>query len=292
MQVLAVGLGGTELRAARVDAAGGLAALAVTATHAAAGPDAVIEQIVALAREVRGDAAIVRLGVAAPGPLDPGAGVVLAAPTLAGWRDVPLAARLKARLGLDVVLENDANAAALGEWRFGAARGTGSMVFVTISTGIGGGVVADGRLLHGRRGLAGEVGHMCVTQADAPCACGGAGCWEAVASGTALVRAGRTLGLADGPAIEAAARAGHRAARALLQQEARWLGIGIANLLHLYSPDCVVLGGGVMACFDMLQAEIRATVDARAMPAYRDVPIRPAALGANAGLIGAASLVL
>jgi glucokinase len=294
--VLAVDLGGTELRAALVDGSGRILATQATATDAAGGPDAVIGQMVELVERVRGDEPVTRLGLAAPGPLDPDAGVVLAAPMLAGWRDVPLVAALRDRLGLDVVLENDANAAALGEWRFGAGRGTRSMVFVTVSTGIGGGVVVDGHLLHGRRGMAAEVGHMSVTQGVA-CVCGGVGCWEAVASGTALARAAAaTLAADGGPAtgrqVEAAARRGESAALALLDAEADWLGIGIANLLHLYSPERVVLGGGVMACFDLLRERMAAMVRARAMPAYRDVPVVLAELGGRAGLIGAASLVL
>lgn len=304
--VLAIDLGGTELRGALVGEDGGFLATATTPTLAACGPDAVIAQIVEMAERLRVGASVARLGIAAPGPLDPGSGIVLAAPTLAFWRDVPLAVRLAETLHLKVVLENDANAACLGEWRFGAGRGRSSMVFATISTGIGGGVVVDGRLLHGFRGLAGEIGHMSVTQEGVACVCGGSGCWEAVASGSALsraaaacVRSGASPLLArlaggdeaTGRHVEAAARQGDAACLSLLDAQARWLGIGIANLLHLYSPELVVLGGGVMACFDLMRDRIVATVRARAMAAYRDVPIVAAELGARAGLVGAASLV-
>lgn len=291
MPVLAVDLGGTELRAALVDQTGAFLAAASTTTDAQGGPAAVVEQIAALVAPLRSHptaACVTRLGIAAPGPLDPHAGIVLAAPMLRGWVDVPLAALLCRRLALDVVLENDANAAALGEWRFGAGRGARSIVYVTISTGIGGGVIVDGALLHGRRGLAGEIGHMIVTQADTPCACGGSGCWEAVASGTALARAaGR-----PGQHVEAAARQGDAAALALLDAEACWLGIGLANLLHLYSPERLVMGGGVMACLDLMRPRIEATLRSRAMPAYRDVAVVAAELGGRAGLVGAAGLVL
>jgi glucokinase len=160
---LAVDLGGTDLRAAVIDEAGEVLSLATTATDSRGGPDAVVAQIVGLAGRVLADAdhpPVVGVGVCAPGPLDPVAGIVLAAPTLHGWGEVPLAALLHMRLGHPVMLENDANAAALGEFRFGAGRGTRNMVFVTVSTGIGGGVIADGRLLHGRRGMAAEIGHM------------------------------------------------------------------------------------------------------------------------------------
>ena len=250
---------------------------------------------------------IVGLGVGAPGPLDPIAGISIAPPTLAGWHDVPLARLLQQRLGTPVGVENDANAAALGEWRFGAGRDTRSMVFVTVSTGIGGGVIADGRLLHGRRGLAAEIGHMTIADgSEDACFCGVRGCWESLASGTALGRRAARLAAAGeaptllelaggGPVtsrhVTSAARQGDQAALALLATEARWLGVGIANLLHLYSPERVILGGGVGSCLDLMQAEIERTLRTRAMPPYRDVPVVAAELGANAGLVGAASLV-
>ena len=188
---LAVDLGGTDLRAAVVSETGVVSAFASVETDSRGGPDAVVMQIAGLLDEVRRAAgcAPVGVGVAAPGPLDPEAGLVIAPPTLAGWRDVPLAALLEARLDLPVRIVNDANAAALGEWRFGAGRGTRNMVFVTVSTGIGGGVIVDGRLLHGFRGLAAEIGHMTIADGSPDYLFGGApGAFEALASGTALGR--------------------------------------------------------------------------------------------------------
>jgi glucokinase len=206
-----------------------------------------------------------------------------------------------------VKLENDANAAALGEWRYGAGRGTTSMVFMTVSTGIGGGIIADGRILHGRRGLAAEIGHMAITSESERCFCGAIGCFEAVASGTALGRRatastrpfdGSVLRALSGDAdisgrhvVDAARKADPQAIE-LLAAEARWLGIGITNLLHLYSPDIVVMGGGISHGFDLLHDQIQATVADRAMAVYRAVPIVVAQLGRHAGLIGAASLIL
>ncbi|WP_292436978.1 ROK family protein, partial [Mesorhizobium sp.] len=225
----------------------------------------------------------------------------------AGWHNVPLIDILSRQFGLPVRLENDANAAALGEWRFGAGRGAGSLVFVTVSTGIGGGVVADGHIYHGRRGLAAEIGHMTITGEGDRCFCGNVGCFEAVASGTALGRRATRLTkpgdgsvlrrLSDDGDVSArhvvdAARAGDAAAGELVDTEAKWLGIGFTNLLHLYSPDLIVMGGGLANGFDLLAPGIRATVDERAMKAYRDVPIVPAELGDRAGLVGAASLIL
>ncbi len=310
-RALAVDLGGTELRAAVVDEAGRTVAFASTETDSTGGPEAVIAQILALTTRVRaeaGGAAPVGMGVAAPGPLDPATGVVLAPPTLRGWQNVPLAALLGERLALPVRIENDANAAALGEWRFGAGRGTRSMVFVTVSTGIGGGVIADGRLLHGHRGLAAEIGHMTIALGSDRALFGGAaGAWEAVASATALgheaerrargPNGARLRALAAGGALTArhvvaAAREDDGLARALIDEEAHLLGVGIVNLLHLYAPERVIVGGGLGAALDLMQGGIEATVRARALAPHRDVPVVAAALGRQAGLVGAACLIL
>ncbi|MBB4227204.1 ROK family protein [Rhizobium mongolense] len=306
---LAFDLGGTELRAALVGDGGNLLAFASMPTLAKDGPDAVIEQIAMLAERTCSevpDAQPLGIGIGAPGPLDPVAGILTAPPTLSGWREVPLASRLQDRLNLPVRLENDANAAALGEWRFGAGRGAASLVFVTVSTGIGGGVISDGRIVHGRRGLAGEIGHMTITSESERCLCGAVGCFEAVASGTALGRrataltkpgdgsALRTLshdGDVTGRHVVEAARSGDETALGLIDREARWLGIGFTNLLHLYSPDMIVMGGGISYGYDLLRKPIEATIQERAMPAYRDVPVVPAQLGRHAGLVGAASLI-
>lgn len=306
----AVDLGGTELRAALVREDGRIEAVTRTTTDATGGPAAVIVQIEDLIEhlaERSGANAAIGLGVAAPGPLDPVAGVALGPPTLRGWKDVPLAALLQDHIGLRVRLENDANAAALGEWHFGAGRGTQSMVFVTVSTGIGGGIVADGKLLHGRRGMAGEIGHMTVAYGASESLFGGAaGAWEALASGTALGRAAtRCMAGEGGERLRALAGAGAATARhvvmaarendalaaALLRQEAEWLGVGFVNLLHLYAPECIVVGGGLGAALDLMQDDIDRAIQARALAPYRDVPIVPAALGGEAGLVGAASLI-
>ncbi|MER9409490.1 ROK family protein [Mesorhizobium sp. M0589] len=307
---LAFDLGGTALRGALVESDGNIVAHASAPTLAGAGSEAVIGQIVALAGTLLREhpqAKVAGIGVGAPGPLDPKAGIVIAPPTLAGWHDVPLIDILGQHFGLPVRLENDANAAALGEWRFGAGRGSGSLVFVTVSTGIGGGVVADGHIYHGRRGLAAEIGHMTITGEGDRCFCGAIGCFEAVASGTALGRrATRLTAPGDGSLLRRlsndgdvsarhvveAAKAGDANALDLIEAEAQWLGIGFTNVLHLYSPDLIVMGGGLSNGFDLLAPSIRAVIQQRAMPAYRDVPIVQAELGDRAGLIGAASLIL
>lgn len=308
--VLAADLGGTRLRAALADLEGRFLRRLEWATEAERGRQALLERIVALIQQVRGDTPdedLLGIGVGTPGPLDPTTGVVLSAPNMPGWVDLPLQAVLEERLGLPVRLVNDANGAALGEWVYGAGRGHQNLVYITISTGIGGGVIADGRLLLGHRGLAGEVGHMTL-QADGPrCNCGNYGCWEALASGTAIgrdgaeeVRAGRSALLqqlcrgqpeqVDARMVGQAAAQGDAAASEIIKRAARYCGVGMVNLLHLYSPEIILVGGGVAKLGDLLFRPMRRAVREQAMPAYRNVPIDPASLGENMGLLGAVAL--
>lgn len=306
--VIGIDLGGTDLRAALVGPDGAVRAHVRTRTDARGGPGSVIDQMAALVADL-GPAAghARRIGVGSPGPLDAEAGIVTGPPTLHGWRDVPVRSLLEDRLKRPVMLDNDGHAAALGEWRFGAARGCRHFVYVTVSTGIGGGVVADGRILRGRGGLAGHVGHMIVSESDIRCSCGNRGCWEALASGTAVDKAVRAAALedpegaiaraaSDGPvdarALGAALAAGDRAAERIVAREADLLGIGFVNLAHLYSPERIVVGGGISALFPAMEARIRAVFEERAMREFRDVAIVRAGLGSDAGVIGAAALAM
>jgi glucokinase len=264
-----------------------------------------IQRLVAAVTQGVAPERLTGVGVCSPGPLDSAAGVVMYISTMPGWVDIPLVAWLGEALQRPVVLENDAISAAIGEWRFGAGRGLSDLVYVTVSTGLGGGVIAYGRVLRGRRTMAGHIGHMTTQPQGETCSCGNRGCWEAQASGTALgARARRRVAdrpesalAAFGPALDAshvmdAARAGDALAGELVAFEAAELGLGIVNLMHLFSPQAVVVGGGVSAGFDLLQPGIAAEVARRALPPFRDVPVVAAALGPNAGLAGAASLVL
>lgn len=306
---IGIDLGGTHLRAVRLDEDGTLLAHARERTAALDGPAAVVDQICRLARAVWDGASgePAGLGVCVAGPVDAVAGVVLEAWTMAGWHNVPLQAWLEERTGLPVTLANDANAAALGEWRYGAGQGCRHFVFVTVSTGIGGGVIADGRLLLGDRGIAGEVGHMIVARDGPRCNCGACGCWEAVASGTALAR-NANLAQATAPQstlhrlagerpltaqdVGAAARTGDPLAMRLVHEEGEWLGIGLAGLLHLFSPQRIAVGGGLANLLDLFMPQIVHEIRTRAMPPYRDVPVVAAALGDNAGVVGAGTLAL
>lgn len=307
---LAVGvdLGGTQVRVALVDHRGVVLARAATSTDAAGGPRAVVQQIRQLVVETtRGvePSSLAGVGVCAPGPLDGEAGVVLGIPTLPGWVDIPVVEWLREALSLPITLENDGVAATIGEWRFGAGRGLSDFVYVTVSTGIGGGVIADGRVLRGRRRLAAHLGHMTILPEGEVCRCGNKGCWEAQASGTALGDFARQLAadapgsdlFKHGPSVDArhvmeAARAGDELGLRLVAREAELLGIGIVNLLHLFSPYAVVIGGGVSSGFDLLRPGIERHIRTRALPPFRDVPVVAAQLGQNSGVVGAASLVL
>ncbi|MEY2874203.1 MAG: glucokinase [Pseudomonadota bacterium] len=305
---IGIDLGGTQVRAALVAPDGRLLARAATPTDTEGGPRAVVEQIrqlVASVSEGHAPSDLAGIGVCAPGPLDGEAGVVLGIPTLPGWTNIPLVAWLQAALQLPVLLENDGVGAAIGEWRFGAGRGLENFVYVTVSTGIGGGVIADGRVLRGRRQLAAHVGHMTTAPDGEICRCGNRGCWEAQAAGPALARLARraaarhpdsclaALGDAlDAASVVHAARDGDALARQLIAQEAAHLGLGIVNLLHLYSPERIVLGGGVAQGFDLLHPGIAQEIARRALPPFRDVPVVQAQRGQDAGLVGAASLML
>ncbi len=302
--IIGVDLGGTQLRAALVEETGAILEEVRMPSRAADGPPSVVERIVACAAQVRaalpagGD--LLGIGLGAPGPLDPFTGEVLFAPNLPGWRDVPLRRMVEERTGLSVELGNDANAAALGEWLFGGGQGARNLAYITVSTGIGGGVIADGRLLLGHRGLGTEVGTSIIDVSSGAW-------WEHLASGTGLAQAAADAMRSD-PAsalhalatpeivtaahVSQAAAAGDPLALRLMEREGELLGIGLTNILHLFSPELILMGGGVIVHNPGLIARAAATIRARAIHVYHDVPVRLAALGDRAGILGAAALFL
>ncbi len=289
---LAFDLGGTNLRAAVIDAAGTVLRRNAEPTDVNGGPKAIIAQMLHLADQLGGLEEIAAAGIAAPGPLDSGSGRIIGIPTLPGWENYPLRDAMADKLARPVVLENDGIAAAYGEWNFGAGRGLSHMIYVTVSTGIGGGVIADGKVLRGQRGMAGHIGHMMIA-ADGPrCACGGTGCFEALASGTAFSAAARHAGYGDASMAVKAARQGDANALALVERQADLLGYGFASLLHLYAPQRLVVGGGVSDALDLMQARIHAQIERHAMPPFRGIGILKAELDGNSGLVGAAALAL
>lgn len=304
---LTIDLGGTQIRAALADADGKLHHRRSARTDSTSGSVAhVVEQMATLAQEVLAQATpgdVRAIGLSSPGPLDAAEGHIISITTIKGFVDVPIVRLLEARLPYNVHLENDAVAAAVGEWKHGAGQGVGSLVYITVSTGLGGGIISDGHVVRGRKGLAGHIGHMKIEANGVRCLCGNPGCWEAYASGTSWAQRARVAAAGrndtalgrhgaeiDPAAIFAAAQAGDRLAQKLVAEEADYLGIGIVSLLHLLSPEVIVMGGGVSNGFEQLIGGIRARVEADAMPAFRAVPVKRAALAGDSGLVGAAML--
>ncbi|MEE9202256.1 MAG: ROK family protein [Dehalococcoidia bacterium] len=309
-------IGGTKVRAAVVAADGTVLGRPVgLLTQAHKGPEAVIGRAVqglhrALARAGRSAGEVAGIGIACAGLVEPEKGVVVSSPNLPGWDRVPLRERIEAALGVRTFLDNDANAAALGEHRFGAGRGYSHLMFITVSTGIGAGLVLGGRLYTGAWGTAGEVGHMTLEPGGPPCGCGGRGCLEALASGTAIaqeavrrLKAGepsQLLELSRGrpervtaELVGQAAMAGDGLAREVVERAATYLGIGLANAVNLLNPEVVVVGGGVSRMGELLLAPVRAAMKERAYSlTVRDVRLVLAALGDMAGVLGMASYVL
>lgn len=313
MLTIGVDLGGTNLRAAVVDTqTGHVLADAHGPTRAEEGPPAVIGRMVVLIEQAirksrRDKKDISAIGIGVPGLYNPATNFTLFLPNLpTTWPDVPLGPEITARVGCPAVLINDARAFVLAEATFGAGRNAHTVVGMTLGTGIGGGVVIDGRLHLGINGTAGEVGHQIIDFNGPVCGCGGRGCLEAHASGPAIatlgikaVRQGRTTAIRDLVAgdlnritpeiIVQAAEAGDPVAREILGEAGFYLGIGIATLVTLFSPDVVVIGGGVAQAGDWLFEPIREIVRQRChVTPIERVHIVPAALGGEAGVVGAA----
>jgi glucokinase len=309
MHTIGLDIGGTKIAAGLVSEDGELLAKVRRETPAT-DPEEIEEAAADAVAELVAAHEVEAVGVAAAGFVDASRSTIVFAPNLA-WRDEPMRADLEARTGLPVVVENDANAAAWGEFRHGAGREVEDMVLVTVGTGLGGGVVIGGRLLRGAAGFAAELGHVRVVPDGHRCGCGNRGCWEQYASGRALVREARELARSDtpmaarllelaggdaaaieGPHVTRAAEEGDPAAVELLADLGRWLGEGIASIVAVLDPSMVVVGGGVSEAGDLLlepaRAAFRRQLTARG---HRPEPeIRLATLGNDAGMIGAADL--
>lgn len=299
--MLAVDVGGTKLAAAVVLPSGLLVGAAVMPTPPQADAETLWAALAQLLRQVLRTVGlpVVAAGVGCGGPMRWPAGEVSPV-NIPGWRDFPLRARLAAELGVPVRLHNDAVCAAVAEhWR-GAGRGHPDMLGMVVSTGVGGGVVLAGRVVDGRSGNAGHVGHV-VVEPDGPvCGCGGRGCLEAVARGPAVVAWALAAGWmpgrpapADGRALAASARAGDPIALAAYERAGTMLGRGIVSAVALLDVTVVVVGGGFAASGDLLFEPLRAAYARHAgLPHVRAARVLPAALGAETGLLGAAALVL
>jgi glucokinase len=236
--------------------------------------------------------------------------VVTAPPNLPGWKNVPLKRLIEEALSITAFLENDANAAALGEHRFGAGRGVQNMIYVTASTGIGGGLILNGQLYSGATGAAGEIGHMTVLPWGPYCGCGNRGCLEALASGTAIARDGRELVRRGVPTLIAelaagnpervtaklvaeAADRGDIEAQEILTEAMTYLGMGMANLVNLFNPELIVIGGGLTNMGEGLFGPVRRAIERRAFPAAaRAAQVVPAELGDDVGVLGAVAVAM
>jgi glucokinase len=312
--VLGIDIGGTKLAAGVVTLSGEQISQDRVPTLAAEGPDRVIERLIELSRRTVEQAGltmgdIAAAGVGCGGPLNPHTGVIMDPPNLPGWMEVPLVRILEDALGIPVYLDNDANAAALGEHRFGAGRGVEHMVYLTISTGVGGGIIIGNKLYQGQNGNAGEIGHMSVAFGGRPCNCGSRGCLEAYASGTNIAARAREAVLdgekslltelagspdnISGETIMEAMQAGDAVATRIWDETMEILGTGIANVINIFNPSRVVLGGGITNFGDLLFEPIRHIALSRAMgPLAQVAEIVPAQLGGQVGVLGAAAVAL
>lgn len=311
--IVGIDLGGTNIVTGIVaeDGSAVLGARSVS-TGPEEGPDAVVQRIIATAKESIAEARaaipaleLIGAGVGSPGPLDTRSGVVLLTPNL-GWVNMPLRQRLRDGLELRTALDNDANCAILGEWWQGAARGTRVTVGLTIGTGIGGGIIIDGRLFHGASDIAGEIGHMTIDAHGRRCKCGNYGCIEAYASGPNIalraveaIQSGAQSTLPSYVAGEfsritaqtvyEAAHAGDELALEVVQDTARYLGAAVASLINIFNPEAIVIVGGVTRAGDSLFVPLRREVARRAFkPAVEVCRIVPGELTGVAGVYGAA----
>lgn len=310
---LGIDLGGTKIAAGVVDATGRILGRGHRMTQPREGWEAVVGRMVEASEEALAQAGValdslVGVGIASPGPVNPQTGVVVEAANLF-FKNVPLVRALYERFRRPTYLEHDGRAAALGEYRYGAGKGASNLVFVTVSTGIGAGIILGGRPHQGSHFSAGELGHTVVLPEGPQCTCGKHGCLEAVASGTGIARLAReAMERGEAPVLERlaggdparvdarlvaeAVRQGDEGCRQVLDQATFYLGLALAGLINVIDCDRIVIGGGVAKMGDLLFEPVRRTVAERVVATARDVQIIPAALGSDAGILGAASLAL
>ncbi|MBI1897636.1 MAG: ROK family protein [Acidobacteria bacterium] len=278
---MGVDIGGTKTACGRVRADGGRLSIeqsVMVPTFPEPNFEVSLRQVFA-AIDQCWSGAVRAIGISAPGPLNPHAGMMLNPPNMPGWRDVSLARMAAERYDVPCVIENDANAAGLAEWRMGAARGCGIVLYLTISTGIGAGLIVDGKIFQGRHGLGAEAGHVSIDyRYPEPCKCGSRGCIEQLASGAALRRRGlRAEALSEDQ----------------LDEIALMLGAWLGSLVSLFDPDIIVVGGGMSNIGDPLFARLRRIVPLRTInPFAEEIPIVPAELGPEVGIYGGAAVAL
>jgi glucokinase len=313
--ILGVDLGGTKILTAVTNSQGKILSRDHGITPAKKDHEAVIQSILESAHHALEQANVdiselTVVGIGAPGLSNPETGILFTSPNLPEWRNVPLRDIMQERLGKKTFVINDANAAALGEFYFGAARGVLNFIYITLSTGIGGGIVIDGKIYGGAIGAAGEVGHMTIDDEGPICNCGNRGCWETLASGTALAREARhrikegirtsILEYAEGDVekvtaqvIHSAAEQGDSLAKKLISRTGYYVGVGLANLINIFNPELIVIGGGLSNIGDMLLKPAFKTAGERAYKeAFQAVRFASPELGRDSGVLGAAAFAL
>ena len=312
---LGIDIGGTKMAVGVSTAQGQLLATERIPTQPADGPDQVLARLIEVSRRAidKAGVSVAAAGVGCVGPLDQKTGYVINPVNLHGWVRVPLVDTIRDALEIPVFLDNDANAAALGEHRFGAGRGVANMIYLTISTGIGGGIIIDHHLYHGENGNAGEMGHISVNFAGRPCLCGNLGCIEAYASGTAIaarareaVRAAASasagaglIALAGsieritGHIVVQAVQRGDPLACGIWDETTAALGVYMASVIHIFNPRRIVIGGGISNAGDLLFIPLREKAKKHSMPMLHDIcDIVPAQLGDQVGVLGAVAVGL
>ncbi|HEV7252497.1 MAG TPA: ROK family protein [Mesorhizobium sp.] len=311
MNLVGLDIGGTHVRVALVDEAGQVRAQAYGPTHAQRGASTSISLMIQMVRDLLSGASVPRLqglGIGITGPVDAATGVVSNPYTLAGWPPTDIRTPFAEAFGVPVTVDNDANVAAIGEWWMGAGKGSRRLAMVTIGTGIGVATLVDGRVQRAADGRHGEAGHMVLNPAGPPCYCGANGCWEVLASGTALGReaksrlwneagvlrrlAGGVPDRVDSRLLFEAAAEGDEPARALIDECADWIGLGLVNLGSTFMPDRFVMAGGLARHLETLRHRIEAVLQRHSVMVPYDRPLAAASLGEGAGPVGAARLAL
>jgi glucokinase len=294
---IGVDLGGTNLRVAAIDSAGKVLDRFSGSADYSAGPESVVRAIAYIINQVRSHVSLPGLrgvGIGVPGFIDIDAGVVVGTANLPGFEGFPVRDEIQKVLGTPIILENDANAAALGEMWMGAGKDVRDLILITLGTGIGGGIVVDGKVLHGFLGMAGEIGHMTVFPDGNPCGCGNCGCLEKHASATAIAAMGRMMHFGNDVTAEKVydlALQGNERAKLVFQSVGRALGIGLASLINLFNFPLYLLSGGPLPAWEMFAPTMFKEVRQRSFTFCRNgTRIERALLGADAGLFGAAYL--
>lgn len=304
-----VDIGGTKVAAGLVDANGQILShiRVPMASHSSA--EAGLQAVLSALQQANAESsAVAGIGICSPGPLDPIAGVILNPPNLPCWRNYPLAQSVQKSFSVPVKVDNDANAAALAETRWGAARGYKNVFYATIGTGIGTGIIVDGQIFHGRTGAAGEGGHNSIDYRGPICGCGKPGCIEVLASGNAIARrareriaagvssamlrmAGGSVDSIRGETVSTAFHAGDAMAKQLMLESTETVAVWLANMIDLLDPDVIVIGGGAAMLYQPLYETLRARIPQLTVnPRAAEVPVLSAHYGAESGIAGGAAL--